>query len=152
MFKKYVRKSCKILSKKMWERQKFVFCYISQFAGLASVSLMDIFLQLFRKNHRGIIPESIDLFIEDQTFLRLYDPAQCQPLSFPPASCLSFSVFLWVIGWATAGRGQKRSLVVRPQESLVLNFHLILSRMYRLWLLKEKSIESHPPRPSNCEI
>jgi hypothetical protein len=92
-------KSCKTLSKKNVRQAKicFLLCNYSLQDG-QGVSLMDIFLQLFRKNHRGIIPESIDLFIEDQTFLRLYDPAQCQPLSFPPASCLSFSVFLWVIG------------------------------------------------------
>jgi len=142
MFKKYVRKSCKILSKKMWERQKFVFCYISQFAGLASVSLMDIFLQLFRKNHRGIIPESIDLFIEDQTFLRLYDPAQCQPLSFPPASCLSFSVFLWV---ATDGRGGKGAESNDGEKACFSTNHSILSGWKSVYLWMPAEAKSKVP-------
>jgi hypothetical protein len=53
--------------------------------------------------------ESIAWFMEDQVFLLLYDlaPPSPPPTLLPSASCLSFSVFLYVAGRVelTEGRG-----------------------------------------------
>jgi hypothetical protein len=49
----------------------------------------------------GWVPEIIEWMVEDQAFLRSYDSAPRPPPSpYSPASasCLSFSVFLWVAG------------------------------------------------------
>ncbi len=84
------------------------------------------FLFLAEKGTSGRGTESIEWWLEDQAFLRSYDPAPRPPPStpLPRASCLSFSVFLCVAGqtyWREWGvMGWSRSQIVRPRGSLVL--------------------------------
>ncbi len=105
-----------------------------------------------------IYHESIELYIEEQAFLRSFDLAD-SPL--PSASCLSFSVFRCVAGRAywreteERERGWERSQIIRRRESLILYkpFNTLWHAGYSTWLYLNRCVTvAHLSLLSLCYI
>ncbi len=87
--------------------------------------------QLITLSIQYFLPDSIQLFIEDQAFLRSYGSTPPTPPVSNLSLFLSLPVHRRLLG--CGGGGWARSRTQRPRESLVSSHHSILSALYNLF-------------------